>query len=150
MYDDLLIWTGGFSRGDLVSSESNPVYGVGSVRGIRNFKVIIYFPELCRSELGYDFDTDRFVIHHEDLEVVLRFRTAHLRRIGVTDKGLLKPPHHYVPSRYGKPPYCWVCKVTLSNRTNPLCFSCGSLLCKCGACHCGFGVKQPTQSQSLS
>ena len=66
-------------------------------------------------------------------EKILEAHETFLQSRNLPSKGV-----QYASKRHSRTTHCWNCKGHLDNSSDLECSSCGWIICRCGACGCGY------------
>ncbi|WP_133300540.1 hypothetical protein [Seongchinamella sediminis] len=89
---------------------------------------------VARSEIPENLDTFTKEYWRKKHQAIEANHSAHLKKLGLASTGT-RPRSKQHPIRVT---HCWSCTRDLDSTIDLECCSCGWILCRCGACGCGY------------
>lgn len=123
-----------YQRGDLVKHPNAPEWGVGRVincdsRG----KITIFFTKVEKKELDLSKVSFDLIKMQSDLSSIKEYHKEFLAAKGIPYRGV-----NHSGKRSYRTTGCYSCKGHLDNKIDIECVACNWIICRCGACGCGY------------
>jgi len=117
---------------------------VGTFEGITKMQSLFEKPsDTVGCRVPVQHEVRRRVASPDNLELVTKAPTLEerhkliLQGLGLEWKGVRTPSKERAPSRQ-RVTHCYLCKHPLDSTVDKECVACGWILCRCGACGCGY------------